>query len=127
MSPTPKTDIVSSDDVKRMVTGFYSHVLKDSQLSPIFLETAQINLDHHLPRICAFWEKLLLGMQGYSRHMMNIHRGVHAKRPLQAADFERWLTLFEYNADALFYGANASRAKRLARTIATNMRRSLDV
>lgn len=109
-----------------MVDGFYERVLADERLADIFVNVAGIELDRHLPRIRMYWEKLLLGRGGYSRHTMNIHRAVHRKRPLREADFERWLTLFRANIDANFEGAGAERAKRVAANVAANMRRQFE-
>lgn len=120
-------DINSPDDIKRMVESFYVHVLKDEQLAPIFLDVAHIDIEKHLPRICSFYEKMLLGMKGYSRHTMNLHRAVHAKYPLRKAHFNRWLELFEYNLDMLYAGENAERAKKLVHTIATNMQNAISI
>ena len=118
-------DIAGAEDVRRMVEGFYQLVLRDDRLADIFLRDAGIDLAEHLPRIRAYWEKLLLGASDYRRHTMNIHRELNAKRALQAADFDRWLALFRQNMDARFAGPVAERAKRLASAIAANMRASL--
>lgn len=82
---------------------------------------ANIELNEHLPRIIAYWEKLLLGKDDYQRHTMNIHREVDEKQGFTAADFQRWYALFEYSVDASFCGEKTERAKRLAKTIANNM------
>ena len=119
------SDIADADDVRRMVEGFYEQVLADGRLAEIFLRDAGVDLAEHLPRICAYWEKLLLGASGYRRHTMNIHRELNAKRPLLAADFARWLALFHRNVDARFDGPVAERAKRVASAIAANMQSSL--
>jgi len=122
-----KQDIRDAGDVRRMVEGFYARVLQDEILRDIFLETAQVNLEEHLPRICKYWEKLLLGIQGYSRHTMNIHRRLHAKRPLRPHEFERWLQLFCANVDEQFAGETAERAKRVAHNVAANMQARMGV
>ena len=115
------SDISTPADVHRMVDCFYEEVLKDETLAQIFLVDAGIRLEEHLPRIRAYWEKLLLGIPGYHRHTMNIHRALHVHRPLGKHDFQRWLGLFQANVDAHFTGPTAERAKRLAANIAGNM------
>lgn len=120
-----KTDIKTPADVRRMVEGFYERVLKDSELAPIFLDVARIDIKHHIPRICAFYEKLLLGMPGYGRHVMNLHRAVNAAYPLRSQHFERWLSLFEDNVDTLYEGENTERVKRLVHAIADNMQKAM--
>ncbi len=107
--------------IRAFVEAFYARLLADPAMAPIFLEIAAIDIAHHLPLICAYWEKLLLGEDAYRRHTMNIHRAVHARRSLQPADFERWLTHFEAALDAGFNGPFAERARGIARRIAGNM------
>lgn len=107
--------------IRAFVEAFYARLLADPAMAPIFLEVAAIDIGHHLPLICAYWEKLLLGEDAYRRHTMNIHRAVHARRALQRADFERWLAHFEAALDAGFGGPFAERARGIARRIAGNM------
>ncbi len=123
----PPGDIQDAADVRCMVDGFYESVLRDDRLASIFLRDAGIVLSEHLPRIRAYWEKLLLGTPGYHRHTMNIHRELHAKRPLSVDDFHRWLSLFHRNLDRRFAGPVTERARRAADTIAANMQAALPV
>lgn len=120
-----KPDLDSRGNIEAFVDAFYARLLKDERLAPIFLDVAAIDLDEHLPHIKDYWCKLLLGEQGYQRHTMNIHRRLHAKRPLTAPDFERWLTHFNASVDAGFAGPRAERAKRIAAAIASNMQATL--
>ncbi len=120
-----KPDLDSKQHIKQFVTAFYAQMLKDEQLAPIFLDVAQVDLSEHLPLICRYWEKLLLGNRDYNRHTMNIHRAVHAKRPLTEQDFKRWLALFTHTVDTLFSGEQAERAKRVAGQIIVNMQQAI--
>jgi len=121
-----KPDLDSPQQIQRFVEAFYGKMLRDEQLAPIFLEVAAVDLKHHLPLIRSYWEKLLLGEGDYRRHTMNIHRAVHAKRPLTANDFERWLSFFHCTVDENFSGPKAQRAKEVASHIAANMHKSLN-
>lgn len=125
MTEMSKPDLDNKENIERFIDAFYSRVLRDERLAPIFLDVADIDLDVHLPHIRSFWEKLLLGERDYKRHTMNIHRQLHAKQPLDPADFERWLALFCDTADAGFSGPGTERAKEIARHIASNMERAL--
>jgi len=124
-SPQEKPDLDSRERIERFVDLFYARILADERLAPIFLDVAAIDLDQHLPHIVDYWCKLLLGEGGYRRHTMNIHRELHGRQPLQAADFERWLALFTATVDQHFRGDRAERAKRVAAAIAANMAKSL--
>lgn len=120
-----KPDLDSREHIEAFVDQFYASMLQDEQLAPIFLDVAAIDLAVHLPHIKDYWCKLLLGEQGYRRHTMNIHRQLHARQPLQAADFQRWLALFNATLDAGFAGERTERARRVAASIAANMASSL--
>jgi hemoglobin len=120
-----KPDLDSRQNIEFFVDRFYEHILADAQLAPIFLDVAEIDLAQHLPHIKDYWCKLLLGEDAYHRHTMKIHRELHAKRPLQAEDFERWLALFVATVDEYFSGDKAQRAKRVATSIAGNLEKGL--
>lgn len=120
-------DLDNPKAIERFVELFYARLLEDEQLGPIFVDIAQIDIREHFPRIRAYWEKLLLGTDSYHRHTMNLHRAVHRKQSLTAADFERWLSYFVASVDSEFEGEYAERAKRIATQIAFNMSKSLDV
>jgi hemoglobin len=121
-----RPDLDSPQHIADFVDRFYGRLLQDPQLSPIFLDTAGIDLPTHLPRIRAYWRKLLLGERGYARHTMNIHRAVHARHPFTGADFARWLALFNATLDAGYAGPYCERARRIAGRIADNMAQGLD-
>ncbi len=118
-------DIETREDIEAFVKRFYTRLLADQQLAPIFFEVANVDLEQHLPFISDYWEKLLLGATSYSRHTMNIHRALHSKRELTAPDFERWLGYFHSEMDALFNGPRADRGKRVATQIAANMQSAM--
>ena len=122
---TQKPDLDSRQHVEAFVDCFYQRILADPQLAPIFLDVAAIDLEVHLPHIKDYWCKLLLGETNYQRHTMNIHRQLHARRELTAADFQRWLDLFGVTIDSLYEGQGAERAKRVAASIASNMQQNV--
>jgi len=120
-----KPDLDTPERIEQFVDLFYERMLSDSELAPLFLDVAAIDLEVHLPHIKRYWRKLLLGENSYRRHTMSIHRQLHGKRALTAPDFERWLALFTSTVDANYAGERADRAKRVAATIAANMQNSL--
>ncbi|MCB1690157.1 MAG: group III truncated hemoglobin [Halioglobus sp.] len=120
-----KPDLDSRENIALFVDRFYERLLADEQLAPIFVDVAEIDLAVHLPHIKDYWCKLLLGEKQYQRHTMDIHRQLHSKRALKIEDFERWLDFFTSTVDAHFAGERADRAKRVAATIAANMKKSL--
>lgn len=126
LNSSDKPDLDSPERIRHFVEAFYERLLNDATLAPIFVDVAAIDIREHFPRIQAYWEKLLLGGDDYHRHTMNIHRALHAKRPLSRADFDLWLSYFTQTMDQGFAGPYAERAKRIAATIADNMHRALN-
>lgn len=118
-------DLDTPSNIERFVNAFYVQVLRDPELAPIFLDVAKIDLDKHLPLICRYWEKLLLGNPSYQRHTMDIHRAVHKQQPFTDEHFSRWLRLFVATCDSLCSGPFAEKAKRTATRIAGNMARNV--
>ena len=125
MSHQQKSDLDSRAQIERFVDLFYQQMLADPQLAPIFIDVAQIDLAVHLPHIKDYWCKLLLGEKAYQRHTMHIHRQLHSKRALEEADFQRWVALFTVVLDGNFSGERVERAKKVAQSIANNMRQGL--
>ncbi|MDZ7748321.1 MAG: group III truncated hemoglobin [Halofilum sp. (in: g-proteobacteria)] len=121
-----RPDLDNAAAIDRLVDAFYARVLADPTLAPVFTEVAAIDLDTHLPRIKAFWRKMLLGEAGYRRNMVARHAAVHARFGLGARHFDRWLALFTRTLDERFAGPYAARARHLAVTIARNLARNLD-
>jgi len=117
-----KPDLDSRERIAEFLQLFYGKLLSDPVLAPIFIDVAAIDLGTHLGHIQAYWEKLLLGHDDYHRHTMNIHRTLHGKRVLTHADFDRWLEFFVATVDEYFAGEKATRAKKVAGHIASNMK-----
>jgi len=119
-------DLDAPGAIDALVERFYARVLRDPLLAPLFTEVAGIDLAHHLPRIKAYWRKMLLGDSGYRRHMMAKHRAVDSRSAFEGRHYDRWLLLFETALDEGACGPVTERARMLARRIAGNMRRNLE-
>jgi hemoglobin len=107
-------DIETEADVRVLVDEFYGSIRKDELLNPIFSDVAQVNWEHHLPKMYAFWSGLILGVPGYDGQPFV----PHTKLPVDREHFTRWLELFRATVDAHFSGPNAKRAKDAAGSIA---------
>ncbi|PKL95295.1 MAG: hypothetical protein CVV18_06070 [Gammaproteobacteria bacterium HGW-Gammaproteobacteria-8] len=117
-------DLDTPEAIAQLVDGLYGKILADDRLRPLFVDVAEIELETHLPRIRAFWRKMLLGERdAYRRNMVARHLELHARQPLHPGDFERWLKLFREIVDEDFAGPGADRAKALATRIAGNLAR----
>lgn len=118
-------DLRNRDDVYRLVNEFYRHAFADDLLGPIFTEVAHMDLDHHLPIICDFWETVLFRAGLYQRNALAVHVSLNARTPLGAEHFDRWLALWSGTIDDHFAGEKAELAKVQAARIAGSIHRRL--
>lgn len=109
------SDIVTDEDVKTLVHSFYDRVQKDERLGYIFNDFAEVDWDHHLPRMVDFWSNLLFQTGRYKGRPFRQHLPL----PIQKEDFVRWLSLFEATVDEHFKGEKANYAKEMAAKIAS--------
>jgi hemoglobin len=100
-------DIQSKADVEKLVNSFYSKVLKDAVLSPLF---ANMNSEKHIPKLVLFWTFVLLDEPGYTTDVTK----THAHMPLKKEHFDNWIALFNETTNELFEGTNAEKAKQRA-------------
>lgn len=114
MNEGPTRDIETEVDVRLLVDEFYGTIRGDALLNPIFTDVAQVDWAHHLPKMYAFWNGLILGKLGYTGSPFV----PHATLPIGREHFVRWLELFRATVDRLFVGARAQRAKDAAGSIA---------
>lgn len=116
-------DLTDRADVEQLVVAFYRAAFEDPLIGPVFTEVAKLDLDHHLPIMCDFWETVLFNAGLYRRNALQIHLVLHARHPLGAEHFDRWLALWSTTLDARFAGPVTERAKLQARRIAGSMLR----
>jgi hemoglobin len=122
---TSVQDLADRDDVTELVSAFYRSAFADPLIGPVFTEVAKMDLDHHLPIICDFWETVLFNAGLYRRDALRIHLVLHARYPLGPDHFDRWLALWTRTVDEGFAGPVAERAKLQAARIARSMQRRL--
>lgn len=104
---TPKQDISSLEDVKKLVHVFYDRIRQDQLLAPIFNGIIQDRWPQHLETMYTFWQTLLLGDHTYFGSPFV----PHARLPIDHVHFETWLNLFHTTVDELFVGPIAVDAK----------------
>jgi hemoglobin len=114
----PTDDVCDRDAVAEMVLRFYRDVAQDDLLGPMFNEVARVDWSEHIPKLTEFWCRALFGTSEYSGNPFRAHQLVHEKRAFTPAHFERWLDLFCETVDLGWVGANAEKAKALARNVA---------
>ena len=105
-----RVEISTPKDVDRLVRAFYGKVLRDELLAPHFVG---IDLEHHLPRIAAFWALILVDQEGYKGNVFD----KHAHLDINNSHFDRWVALFSQTVDELFIGEKAELAKQRAKLL----------
>tara|TARA_R100001143_G_scaffold63387_1_gene70064 strand:- start:5325 stop:5708 length:384 start_codon:yes stop_codon:yes gene_type:complete len=109
------TDIKNDTDIRTLVHAFYNKVQQDERLGYIFNDYAEVDWDHHLPRMVDFWSNLLFQTGRYTGRPFR----KHLQLPIQQEDFNRWLSLFKETVDDHFVGERADHAKDMATKIAS--------
>lgn len=111
-------DLRDRADIERLVSTFYQAAFRDPLIGPIFTEVAHMDLDHHLPIMCDFWQTVLFQAGLYRRNALQLHVLLHAKHPLEQEHFDRWLEIWVATVDELFAGEKAELAKEQGHRIA---------
>lgn len=109
-----KKDIQNDEDIRTLVHSFYEKVQDDKRLGYIFNDFADVDWNHHLPRMISFWSNILFQTGKYKGRPFRQHLPL----PLEMDDFRIWLTLFKNTVDELFEGEKAEYAKEMASKIA---------
>lgn len=113
------------EDIVELVEEFYRRAFADPLIGTIFTDVAKMDLAHHLPIMCDFWETVLFRAGLYDRNALQVHRALDARFPLQSEHFSRWLSLWVQNVDDHFAGEKAELAKLQATRIAGSILRRI--
>ncbi|HQV56534.1 MAG TPA: group III truncated hemoglobin [Ilumatobacteraceae bacterium] len=116
--PAPSRDLDTPEEIAEMVRRFYADVSMDDLLGPMFNDVAQVDWSEHIPKLAAFWQRALLGLEGYFGNPFRAHALIHHQAPFTAAHFERWLTLFHETLELGWTGPLTDRARLLANNVA---------
>jgi hemoglobin len=116
-------DIETRSDIDRLLVEFYKVIPSDPEIGHHFDE---LDLDHHLPIIGDFWQKVLFGDPVYFNNPLVVHQKLHERFPLRPEHFIRWVEVFSQTVDALFEGETADLAKFRARAIADSLDQKLN-
>jgi hemoglobin len=108
---TARKDIITREDVKTLVNGFYDKVKTDELIGPVF---SHVDWPNHLPVMYDFWASILLGDQSYRGNPFQKHLPL----PLERRHFDRWLKLFTETVHENFTGEKAKEALDRAQSIA---------
>lgn len=114
-----KKDILSREDVFKLVSHFYAKVRKDDLLAPFFLPIK--NWDEHLEQLTTFWESSLFLKTKYFGDPLQAHVKVDQRHDhsIEQRHFGQWMNLWYETVDELFEGDYAQMAKNRARKMST--------
>ncbi|QQS27485.1 MAG: group III truncated hemoglobin [Sphingobacteriales bacterium] len=102
-----QTEILTVQDIIKLVSTFYSKVQDDELLAPIFNAVIQENWEKHLEKMIRFWQTVLLEEHTYFGSPFP----PHSRLPITSLHFERWVSIFNQNIDEHFTGAKAEESK----------------
>lgn len=114
--------IENSDDIRQLVTAFYTKIRKDELLAAIFnSHIAEDKWAEHLHRLTDFWETNLFGIAKFKGNPTQKHINVdkNLNHSISQQHFGRWLQLWFETIDELFAGEYAEKAKNAARKMST--------
>jgi hemoglobin len=100
-------ELLTLDDIKRLVDVFYERIKNNNLLAPVFNELIKDKWPQHMEKMYRFWQTVLLEEHTY----LGSPFLPHANLPVNHEHFVEWLTLFNKTVDELFTGAKAEEAK----------------
>ncbi len=100
-------EILTLNEITLLVDTFYGKVQEDELLAPVFNERIQDRWPEHLEKMYTFWQTVLLEERTY----FGAPFPPHARLPIDAGHFQRWMELFTETIDSLFTGEKAVEAK----------------
>jgi len=107
---------ITESSICRMVDTFYARVREDAVLSPIFEKKLAGRWNEHMPRMYAFWTKILLGSGDFQSNVFGKHMALAG---IEREHFIHWLTLFRMTAIEVFGIDDAQLPIQVAERIAT--------
>lgn len=102
-----KNDILTVEDIKKLVGTFYEKVKQNELIGPIFNERIENKWPEHLEKMYRFWQTVLLDEHTYFGSPFPPHIGL----PVDHSHFAQWMNLFTQTVDELFTGEKAEEAK----------------
>src|SRR6478609_5453033 len=101
------TSPITPSTIVQLVDTFYARVREDAVLGPVFEEKLAGHWQEHMPRMYAFWTKVLLDTGEFQGNVFGKHMVLSG---IESEHFVRWLTLFRMTAIEVFGVEGASEA-----------------
>lgn len=109
---------ITEASIPKLVDTFYARVREDAVLSPIFESKLAGRWDEHMPRMYAFWTKILLGSGNFQSNVFGKHMALAG---IEREHFVHWLSLFRLTAIEVFGIDDAKVPIQVAERIAASL------
>jgi hemoglobin len=109
---------ITAASIPLMVDAFYARVRDDAVLGPVFASKLEGRWDQHMPRMYAFWTKVLLGTGEFEGNVFAKHMALNG---ISKEHFVRWLALFRMTAIEVFGIEESAAAIQVAERIAGSL------
>ncbi|MET0857197.1 MAG: group III truncated hemoglobin [Telluria sp.] len=109
---------ITAASIPVMVDAFYARVRDDAVLGPVFASKLEGRWDQHMPRMYAFWTKVLLGTGEFEGNVFARHMALNG---ISKEHFVRWLALFRMTAIEVFGIEESAAAIQVAERIAGSL------
>jgi hemoglobin len=109
---------ITESSIVQLVDTFYARVRDDAVLGPVFDAKLAGRWHEHMPRMVAFWTKVLLGTGEFQGNVFGKHMALSG---IETEHFVRWLTLFRLTAVDVFGIDGAKDALEVAQRIASSL------
>jgi hemoglobin len=109
---------ITAASIPLMVDAFYARVRDDAVLGPVFASKLEGRWDQHMPRMYAFWTKVLLGTGEFEGNVFGKHMALNG---ISKEHFVRWLALFRMTAIEVFGIEESAAAIQVAERIAGSL------
>jgi truncated hemoglobin YjbI len=109
---------ITASSIVQLVDTFYARVREDAVLGPVFEEKLAGHWHEHMPRMYAFWTKVLLDTGEFQGNVFGKHMALSG---IEREHFVHWLTLFKMTAIEVFGVEHADPAIVVANRIASSL------
>ena len=109
---------ITPSSIVQLVDAFYARVRDDAVLGPVFEAKLAGHWHEHMPRMVAFWTKVLLGTGEFQGNVFGTHMALSG---IETEHFVRWLTLFRLTALEVLGEDGAAEAMLVAQRIASSL------
>lgn len=113
---------LTKNHIEQLVIHFYQRISEDELLGPIFNDVAQVDWEHHIPLLCQFWNSIMLKTSEYHGNAYMKHVLLGKQVAVQGEHFNRWLTLFQQEAEKYLPAQAAAKIVQRAELIGNSLK-----